>query len=719
MNRAILSTILIGLSTLPIRAEISHGENDLVLGDFEGESYDPWTATGDAFGTGPARGSLASQMPVTGFHGARLANSFHGGDDSTGTLTSPPFAIERNHIAFLIGGGKRPGKLELQLVIDGQVVLGSTGTQDKPGGTEALEPGFWDVRRFKGKTATLRIIDEAKGGWGHINVDHIVQMDAKPPGLWNELSVNVSGEAPYLLIPIRNGAPKRTFTLRVDGKVVARNDIELAEADDADWYAPMDLGPWKGKDIYLRVDRLSPDPAALDRIVRSREPRPDPKPYSEPLRAQYHFSSARGWLNDPNGCVFYNGEYHLFYQHNPYGITWGNMHWGHAVSPDLVHWKELGDALFPDDTGMMYSGSAVVDWKNTSGFGKDGKPPLILFYTAAGDEYTQCLAWSTDGRTFTKYAENPVVKQVTHGNRDPKVIWHEPTKQWVMAVYVELNKVHTIHFHTSPDLKHWTFASKTDGFFECPDLFELPVDGDPAKKKWVLTAASSEYQVGSFDGKAFKPETPMLPGHRGKGFYAAQSFSDVPDGRRVFIGWWQTETKGMPFNQSMSLPLELNLVTTPDGPRLTFTPVKELEKLRVKTLDFGNSDYPFKLPRGAAMSLTIADADLYEMRVEFEPGDAEQFEIELRGHAIAYDMKTQQLIVNGHAAAAPLIGGRQRMTLYCDRNGLEVFASDGQCYIPMPGNADPKKRSFSLSSKTGTPLIHAFELHELRSALQR
>lgn len=742
MKAILLTTILIGLSSLPIHAKIWYGAEDIVLGDFEGETYAPWTTTGDAFGPAPARGTLPGQMPVSGFQGKGLASSFNEGDDTMGTLTSPPFKIERNYIAFLIGGGRQPGKLELQLVIEGKVALRAFGSQDKPGGTEALEQGYWGVGELKGKTATLRIIDQAKGGWGHLNVDHLIATDKDPSGLRLEpiLDLNTPPKEPTCLvhdvtafyidprsseifIPIRNGAPKRIVTLMDGDTILMRNDVEVADdLKQTDWTAVMDLAPFKkeGADLSVRLDRMKPNllmRAPLLDPARARSGRPTPRDdRDEPLRAQYHFSSWRGWLNDPNGCVFYNGEYHLFYQHNPYGITWGNMHWGHAVSPDLVHWKELGEALFPDESGMMYSGSAVVDWKNTSGLGKDGKPPLILFYTAAGDQYTQCMAWSTDGRTFTKYAENPVVKQVTHGNRDPKVIWHEPTKQWVMTVYVELKGVHTIHFYTSPDLKHWTYASKTDGFFECPDLFELPVDGDPAKKKWVLTAADSGYRIGSFDGKTFTPETPKLPGHRGKGFYAAQSFSDVPDGRRIFIGWWQTETKGMPFNQSMSLPLELGLITTADGPRLTFKPVKELEKLRVKTVDRTRSEGFLPIPANTPLTLTAAESDLYEIRTEFEPGDATSFILHVRGHLIRYDMKQQQLLVDGQAAPAPLRDGKQRLTIYCDRTGIEVFASDGLCYMPVPNPGDAKTREVMLQSTGGTLLLHSLQIHNLRSA---
>ena len=554
------------------------------------------------------RGTLPGQMHVDGYLGKGLANSFFHGDDTRGMLTSPEFRIERMYIAFLIGGGKNHEKLALQLVVDGEVVRSATGPNDKPGGSETLVQESWDVAEFAGKAAVLRIVDEAQGGWGHINVDYIVQTDTKPKGLVTDAERAFTVTSRYLHIPIKNGAPKRVVTLLVDGKPAVRNDIELADGKP-DWWAPMDVSAWRGKQLVLRVDKLHEDSTALSAIEQSDTLKDAEDLYREPLRGQFHFSPRRGWNNDPNGLVFYNGEYHLFFQHNPYGWAWGNMHWGHAVSTDLVHWQELGDKLLPDDMGPMFSGSAVVDWKNTSGFGREGKPPMVLFYTAAGNPTVQCLAHSTDGRTFTKYSGNPVLEQITAGNRDPKVIWHEPTKRWVMVLYVELGGVHTIHFFMSPNLKDWTLASKTDGFFECPDFFELSVDGDASRKKWVLLGGSSEYRVGRFDGAKFFAESPKLPGHRGKGFYAAQSFSDVPDGRRLLVGWFQTETKGMPFNQSMTVPLELGLTQTGDGPRMTFTPAKEMEVLRGKTHRFG----PMPLEPGDKNPLESIPTELVEV----------------------------------------------------------------------------------------------------------
>jgi sucrose-6-phosphate hydrolase SacC (GH32 family) len=224
--------------------------------------------------------------------------------------------------------------------------------------------------------------------------------------------------------------------------------------------------------------------------------------------------------------------------------------------------------------------------------------------------------------------------------------------------------------------------------------------------------ASSEYQIGSFDGERFTSETAKLPGHRGKGFYAAQSFSDMPDGRRIFIGWFQTETKGMPFNQSMTIPLVLGLTQTGDGPRLTFTPANELNILRAKTHRFRNE---LLKPEDQNL-LDGIHAELVELRAEFEPGDASEVVFKVRGVAVSYDPQKQELSVEGHRAPAPLRNGKQRLAIYCDRTGLEVFASDGLCYVPMPINVNPENRSISVESRGGTTNFHSLGVHELRSA---
>lgn len=712
--KTLITTTLIGFLSIAS----AFAAEDIVIASFENDTYAPWTVTGEAFGTAPAKGTLPGQMQVDGYQGKGLVNSFNKGDISTGTLTSPEFKIERRFLGFLIGGGKNPDKLALNLLIDGKVVRTATGPNDKPGGSETLAPESWEVWEFVGKNAVLQVVDNAIGGWGHLNVDQIVQTDRKPPGLVANAKRDFKIEKRYLNLPIKNG-PTRKVTTLVDGRLEVRNDIGLANSEP-DWWAPMDVSAWKGKTVTLQVDRLPEDSTALSAIEESDEIRGTETLYREPLRGQFHFSPKRGWNNDPNGMVYFNGEYHLFFQHNPYGWPWGNMHWGHAVSRDMIHWKELGDKLAPDNFGPMFSGSAVVDWKNTSGFGKEGKPPIVLIYTAAGNPTVQCIAYSTDGRNFTKYSGNPVVKQITGGNRDPKVMWHESTKRWVMVLYVEWQKKHTIHFFTSPNLRDWTLASITDGIpgsnflFECPDFFELPVDGNASSKKWVLLGANSEYAIGTFDGTKFSPELSKLPGHRGRGFYAPQTFSDIPkkDGRRIQLGWFQTETKGMPFNQSMTVPLELQLVSTADGPRLTFTPVKELAKLRAKThrLKVGT------LTPVSPNPLAQVNAELVELRAEFTPADGSEVTFKVRGCVIAYNAKSQELTVNGHRASAPLRNGKQLLTIYFDRTGLEVFASDGLCYVPMPFQPTATDLTLGATVTSGEVKFGQLEAYELKSA---
>src|SRR5580658_371102 len=246
----------------------------------------------------------------------------------------------------------------------------------------------------------------------------------EPAPMRTEAKREFSIQNRYLNIPIKNGAPKCKVSMLVDGRVLVSNDMELAR-DRPDWFAFMDVSAWRGQTLTLEVDKLPADSKALSAVEQSDSIRGAENLYREPLRGQFHFSSQRGWNNDPNGLFFFRGEYHLFYQHNPYGWDWGNMHWGHAVSSDLVHWREIGDVLAPDHFGPMFSGSAVVDWNNTSGLGKSPeRPAQVLIYTAAGNPFVQCIASSTDGREFTKFVGNPVVPHIAGGNRDPKVMWY-------------------------------------------------------------------------------------------------------------------------------------------------------------------------------------------------------------------------------------------------------------------------------------------------------
>ncbi len=320
-----------------------------------------------------------------------------------------------------------------------------------------------------------------------------------------------------------------------------------------------------------------------------------------PQRPLFHFTAEAGWLNDPNGLVYYAGEYHLFFQHNPFGTQHANISWGHAVSTDLLHWRQLETALAPDEHGGIFSGSAAIDWANTSGFQTGSEPPMVAAYTAAKKPFSQRIAYSNDrGRTMTKLSGPPVIENMTgFADRDPRIFWHDRTKQWVLVLYLDNKEDHSkrcFGIFNSPDLQDWTLVSRTKDlpFFECPDLFELPIDGDRSRTKWVIHGAEGVYQVGDFDGRTFTPtegpyELDVLGTINGRvpddrNFYAAQTFNDIPaeDGRRIQIAWLRGSNfpDSVPFNQHMTFPNELSLRETPDGLRVFRMPVREIETLR-------------------------------------------------------------------------------------------------------------------------------------------
>ncbi|MGD8240557.1 MAG: hypothetical protein PVH68_18525 [Armatimonadota bacterium] len=331
----------------------AYAADDILIADFEGNDYGDWAVEGEAFGPGPARGTLPGQMQVSGFQGKGLVNTYYNRDGTTGTLTSPLFTVERKYINFLIGGGGYVGETCIDLVVNGEVVRTATGPNTRPGGSERLAWHSWDISGLAGQQAVIRIVDKRTGGWGHINIDHIVQSDRKreeAPAM-REITI----ERRYLHLPVGNGAPRRKMRFEVDGEIVREFEIELADAEP-DFWAFSDVSAFVGKKLTIHVDRLPDGSEGLASIIQADEVPDADGLYREKYRPQLHFSSRRGWNNDPNGLVYYDGEYHLFYQHNRYGWKWGNMHWGHAVSPDLVHWQELPDALYPDELGIQLRG---------------------------------------------------------------------------------------------------------------------------------------------------------------------------------------------------------------------------------------------------------------------------------------------------------------------------------------------------------------------------
>ena len=455
---------------------------------------------------------------------------------------------------------------------------------------------------------------------------------------------------------------------------------------------------------------------------------------TEQFRPAYHYTAERNWLNDPNGLVYLNGTYHLFYQHNPFSADWGNMSWGHATSPDLIHWEEQPVAIRYEEDEAIFSGSAVFDQHNTSGLGTTADPPLVAIYTSAyqgasplSGRQAQSLAYSLDeGRTWTKYHGNPVLDRASADFRDPKVFWYdgEAGSYWVM---VAVEAVHRqVVLYKSADLKAWEFlstfgpANATGGVWECPDLFQLPVDGNRQDSRWVLIVninpggvaggSAGQYFLGTFDGVAFRSETTVTEGLQqddsrmreydwldwGRDYYAAVSFNNVPDGRRIMIGWmnnWdyahQTPTGN--WRSGMSLPREVSLTRVEGKVVLRQEAVDPFGSMEVRGLRLGAQALePGTMELSTSASVARIDA-------EFRPGSATAVGLILRagttGHTVlrydvaegslrldrrnSGDVRFHDAFPSAESVAVAQQEGRLRLRIYLDRCSVEVFAQDG------------------------------------------
>jgi fructan beta-fructosidase len=698
-------------------------ESDIVIADFEGETYSNWTTAGGAFGQGPARGTLPGQQQVSGFQGKGLVNSFLGGDDAKGTLTSPTFKIERRFITFLVGGGTKDAKTCINLLVDGKVVRTAVGEN-----AENLGPIAWDVREFAGRMAQIQVVDDASGGMGHILVDQIVQTD-KSGQLIANATREFTAEKHYLNIPQSSTGDKRRVTLLVDGKPEsASSNFGMVVADGKpDWWAPYDISRLKGKRIGLRADKLPEDSTALQRVEQSDEIKDAAGAYQSGRRPQLYFSPLRGGCGDANGLVYYEGEYHLFFQHNPFGPNGGeNSHWGHAVSKDLVHWEEMPDALLPDDLGLQYSGSGLVDTDNTAGLQTGQEKTIILIYSAAGrpNGPTQCLAYSNDrGRTWTKFPGNPVLPLVEPHNRDPKVFWYAPEKKWVMALCFGHDSRQNggkpttnpnYGLFASKDLKSWERMSDLfiDNTCDCPEFFEIAVDGDTSRTKWIFYTGDALYLVGSFDGKKFTPESGPHKLNLGNAFYASQTFNNMPekDGRRILMANCAGGGENSGFWGAISIPVELTLRTTDEGLRLYTSPVKELESLRTKTHEVA----PQALKPGVN-PLAGVRGELLEVVADLVVGNASTITFNLRGVPVVYDAAKQELTCQNRTVPLKPVGGHLRLRAYVDRTAIFLFVNDGRIYMPM-GLTTPKENlSLDLSAHGDGAAIQSMQVHELES----
>ena len=611
---------------------------------------------------------------------------------------------------------------------------------------------------------------EVRGFQGNALVNTFLNEDESTGTLTSpELEI----DKPYITFLIGGGNhPDKTgIELLVDGQSVRSATGKNQEM--VSWVS-WDVKDLNGKQARLRVFDRSTDGFGhinIDHILATDRPRRGPGVlrlsdyrktaayYDEPYRPQYHFTPPINWMNDPNGLVFFRGEYHLFYQHNPHGNSWGHMSWGHAVSTDLVHWKHLPIALHEEYAVMIFSGCCVVDWKNSSGFGRDGQPPMVAIYTGHGlGKQTQDIAYSNDrGRTWTKFSGNPVIDKNEADFRDPKVFWHEPTKKWVMVVAMAVDKY--VEFYSSDNLKDWTYMSKFGPAgvkdkpnWECPDLFELPIEGTD-KSKWVLEVdmgngsvaggSGGEYFVGHFDGKEFKCDhhsTVSKWVDFGRDFYAPVSFSDIPkaDGRRIWIGWmnnWETSLlPTRPWRSAMSIPRALSLRETDKGLKLIQKPVRELQNLRTgNPMQMAGKVIQGELP------LDGLSGDRLELKARFRLGGAESFGFHVRtGESehtvVGYDARRKSLYVDrtnsGVVDFHPAFAGRHdgplktnngtvEMHLFVDRSSVEVFGNDGETVLTERIFPRGSSDGVSVFADGGKAQLVSLKAWKLKSAFRK
>lgn len=527
----------------------------------------------------------------------------------------------------------------------------------------------------------------------------------------NIVSLDVTED--YLLLPIQDDAPEGKICVVKDNEQKGTlMNVRLAR-ERVDSYVPFALSAYKGQHISIEIQGVPETALCWKELKLSGS---FDMANKESFRPVYHHTPAYGWMNDPNGMFYKDGVYHLYFQYNPYGSVWGNMHWGHSTSTDLMHWKFEGCAIVPDTWGAIFSGSCVVDHENTAGFGKEA---VVAFYTSAkstpwGDIQMQSMAYSLDnGKTFTKYEGNPILTSSEKDFRDPKVFWYAPGKHWVMILAVGQH----MEIYSSVNLKEWKKESEFGamqgahgGVWECPDLVEIPVEGT-REKKWVLICnlnpggpfggSAAQYFVGSFDGKKFVNESPTQTKWMdwGKDNYATVTWNNAPDGRCIALGWmsnWQyaNNVPTRQYRSANTLARDLTLYREGQELYLKSTPSVEVKKARGKKVSIPS----FKVSeKHEIVNLFEEKQGAYEVEIVIQNAGASKIAFSLlndKGEKVSmyYDLNRKQFVMDRSESGtvdfskdfpavtvAPVnVDKELTLRLFVDRSSIEAFGEDGK-----------------------------------------
>lgn len=575
----------------------------------------------------------------------------------------------------------------------------------------------------------------------------------------NNTFVRINGDSRYLILPVQESSDDAKINILVDGNIAETIYVRLAKSK-TDYTVPFDLTPYKGHEVILDIEtpqgrssiREAKDDVCWKTIELSDVYDITNK---EKFRPAYHHTPHYGWMNDPNGMFYKDGKWHLYYQYNPYGSKWQNMTWGHSVSADLLNWEHLPAAIRPNGLGSVFSGSCAVDKEGTAGFGKDA---VIALYTSAGKSQMQSLASSNDdGTTFAIYAGNPVLTLESEA-RDPKVFRNPETNQWNMVLAHPLD--HEMLIFASDDMKQWNLLScfgkglgAQGGVWECPDLFQLPVDGTD-KSKWVLLCninpdapfggSGTQYFVGEFDGKAFtadadadgKVATKWLD--YGKDHYATVTWCDAPDARRTAIGWmsnWQyaADVPTKQFRSANTLPREIGLFVAPDGQiYASSAPSPEVDALRGKlvvkkkrttarkapqfiplpTDNKGICEISFDIAAGKAstVSFTMANAK----------GEKVVMQYDAKAHTLSFDRKESGIVDFSENFPAVTvtptheIDGKVSLRIFVDRSSIELFEKNGRFVMTNLVFPNEPYSSLSISAQGGNAKIENLKIYSLK-----
>ena len=558
--------------------------------------------------------------------------------------------------------------------------------------------------------------------------------------------IHITNPTNYILLPIEEAAEESRVRLDIGDAADTDMDIRLAQTK-VDYWVPFVL-PADAKTVTVRVQKSLGDALCWKEMKLSDTFDPS---HTDKFRPVYHHAPLYGWMNNANGLVYEDEEYHLYYQYNPYGSKWGNMHWGHSISKDLMHWEHLAPAIVRDTLGHIFAGSSIVDQENVAGYGTG---TILAFYTSASDKngQIQCLAYSNDnGRTFTKYDKNPILRSSDRRKdfRDPKVFRYEPEDKWVMIVSADKE----MRFYDSKNLKDWNYMSSFgEGYgvqpcqFECPDMVELPVDGDLNRKKWALIVnvnpgcyfggSATQYFVGTFNGKEFVNESPSKTKWMdwGKDHYATVTWSDAPDNRRIAIAWmsnWQyaNDVPTRQYRSANSVPRDLSLYTSEGETYVKVTPSPELLKLR----DKGSKKRAFKVDRTYNLDKLLNDnSGTYEIEMTIKNKDADVIGFQLfnsKGEEVEmyYNLAEKTFTIDRTKSGevsfskdfpavtvAPVEGGNEmKLRLFVDKSSIEAFGNDGRFAMTnLVFPSEPYNR-ISFYAKGGSCNVTSFTVYKL------